>query len=80
MNPILKGTLVVIASAMVCAGGVAATTHDLLTIGIAVMVNIGTTVLGLVMPSPIPRKEWTDEERAVQNTVTPAVQPPKGTP
>lgn len=64
MNPYAKGVLVVLASAMVCAGGVATTTHDPLTIGIAVMVNVGTTILGLVMPSPIPRKEWTDEERA----------------
>lgn len=63
MNPYLKGVLVVAASAMVCAGGVATTTHDPWTIGIAVMVNVGTTVLGLIMPSPIPRKEWTADER-----------------
>ena len=78
MNPYLKSILVVLASAMVCAGGVATTTHDVWTIGIAVMVNVGTTVLGLVMPSPLPRKEWTDEERAVKAAAP--VPQPKGTP
>lgn len=78
MNPYLKGFLVVLASAMVCAGGVATTTHDPWTIGIAVMVNVGTTVLGLVMPSPIPRKEWTDEERLAKIAAA-ATPQPKGT-
>lgn len=63
MNPYAKGVLITVASAMICAGGVATTTHDLWTIGIAVMINVGTTVLGLLLPSPLPRKEWTEAER-----------------
>lgn len=66
MNPYVKGFLVVFASALVAAGGVAATSHDLWTIGVAVMVNIGTTLGGLLLQSPLPRKEWTEDQRAAK--------------
>jgi len=66
INPYLKGFLMVFASALVAAGGVAATSHDLWTIGVAVMVNIGTTLGGLLLQSPLPRKEWTAEERVAK--------------
>lgn len=75
MNPYVKGFLIIIASALVAGGGVATTSHDLWTIGIAVLVNIGTTLGGLLLQSPLPRKEWTDEERAAK-VVPPAVVPP----
>ena len=76
LNPYIKGFLVVFASALVAAGGVAATSHDLWTIGVAVMVNIGTTLGGLLLQSPLPRKEWSDEERAAK--VIAAELQPKG--
>lgn len=75
MSPVLKGALIVFASALVAAGGVATTTHDPWTIGIAVMVNVGTTLLGLLMPSPLARKEWTEEERAAKLPLKPPEAP-----
>ncbi len=75
MNPYLRGFLVVMASAMVAGSGVAATSHDPWTIGIAIMSNVGGTILALLLPSPLPRKEWTDEERQAKIAAIPAAQP-----
>jgi hypothetical protein len=73
MNAAVKMSLIILASALVAGGGVATTTHDLWTISVAVLVNIGTTLGGLLIQSPLPRKEWTDEQRAEK--VVPAVPP-----
>lgn len=78
MSPYIKGILIVLASAMGAGAAVAATTHDIWTISLAVIANVSTTTIALVMQSPIPRKEWTEEERAGK---TAAIQPtPKVTP
>jgi len=77
MNPYVKMALVIVASALVAGGGVATTSHDPWVIAVAVLVNIGTTLGGLLIQSPLPRKEWTDEERAakVVTPVPPVVKP-----
>jgi hypothetical protein len=75
MNAYVKMALVIIASALVAGGGVATTTHDLWTIGVAVLVNVGTTLGGLLIQSPLPRKEWTDEQRAAKVAAPEAVKP-----
>lgn len=64
MNGYPKMALIVFASALVAGGGVAATSHDTWAISVAVLINIGTTLGALLIPSPIPRKEWTADERA----------------
>lgn len=74
MNSYAKMALIIVASALVAGGGVATTSHDLWTIGVAVLVNIGTTLGGLLIQSPLPRKEWSDEERAAK-VVPPATVP-----
>ena len=66
MNSYLKGFLIILASALVAGGGVATTSHDLWTIGVAVLVNIGTTLGGLLLQSPLHRKKWAAEQRAAQ--------------
>lgn len=63
MNQYLKGALIILASAMIAFATTATQTHDPWTIGLAVIGSIGTTTLALLMQSPLPRKEWTDEER-----------------
>jgi len=69
MNPYAKGILIVLASAMGAGAAVAATTHEVWTISLAVIANISTTTIALIMQSPLPRKEWTDDQRkAVQPT------------
>lgn len=78
MHPYARGALIVIASALVAGGGVATTSHDLWTIGVAVLVNIGTTLGGLLLQSPLPRKEWSEEERAakaIRDAAAAAVKP-----
>ena len=78
MNPYVKGFLIILASAMGAGAAVASTTHDIWTIALAVIANVSTTTIALVMQSPIPRKEWTQEERAA---VLPTPSPqPKGSP
>jgi len=72
MNGYPRIALTVFASALVAGGGIATTTHDWWAIAVAVLINIGTTLGALLLPSPLPRKEWTAEERAAVNT--------KGTP
>ena len=62
----IKMALIIMGSALMAGGGVAQTTHDPWTIGIAIIINIGTTLTGLLMQSPLPRKEWTEEERAAK--------------
>lgn len=64
MNGYPKMALIVFASALVAGGGVAATSHDIWAISVAVLINVGTTLGALLIPSPIPRKEWTSDERA----------------
>lgn len=76
MNPYLKGFLIVFASALgsgsaitttiVVGGGRVPTTIDIWIISLAVATNIATTVLALVTQSPLPRKEWTEQERAAK--------------
>ena len=83
MNPYLKSALIVLASALAQVGVTATpivalripTTLDLWVIGLAVIVNIASTSLALLLQSPLPRKEWTDEERAAK-VVSAAVVPP----
>lgn len=82
MNQYLKGFLVVLASALAQVGVTATpivavrvpTAIDFWVIGLAVLVNVSTTLTGLMMQSPLPRKEWTEEDRA-KLAVTPQ---PKG--
>ena len=64
MNGYRRIALLVLASALVAGGGVAATTHDWWAILVAALINVGTTLGALMLPSPLPRKEWTAEERA----------------
>lgn len=64
MNGYIKITFIVFAAALVAGGGVAATSHDPWAISVAVLINIGTTLGALLAPSPLPRKEWTAEQRA----------------
>lgn len=86
MNPYLKGFMIVLSSALAQVGVTATpivsvrvpTALDIWVISLAVMTNIATTVLALVTQSPLPRKEWTQEERLAK--LVPAAQPqPKGT-
>lgn len=74
MNPYLKGFLIILASALGAGAAVAATTHDLWPISLAVIMNISATTIALLTQSPLPRKEWTEEERAVKEAATPPTQ------
>lgn len=73
MNPYLNGGLIVLFSALGAGAAVATTTHDPWTIGLAAIINLSTTTLALLTKSPLPRKEWTEEERA--GRAVPAVPP-----
>jgi hypothetical protein len=89
MNPLAKGFLIVLASALgtgsalattiVVGGGRVPTTLDLWVISLGVLTNVATTSLALLTQSPIPRKEWTEEERAAKVAAT-AIPQPKGNP
>lgn len=78
MNPYAKGALIVLASALGAGAAMAATTHDPWAITVAVIMNLSATTVALITQSPIPRKEWTPEERAAV-IAAPAVQS-KGSP
>ena len=74
MNPYAKAFLIILGAALAQVGVTATpivavrvpTTLDIWIIGLAVLANIGTTLTALLIQSPIPRKEWTDEERAAK--------------
>lgn len=84
MHPYVKGALIILGAALAQVGVTATpivavrvpTTLDLWVIGIAALANIGTTLIALLIQSPIPRKEWTDEERAAKVVPAPAVVKP----
>jgi hypothetical protein len=86
MNPYVKGFLIIFASAIGQLSATATpivatripTTLDLWVVSLAVLANIAGTTLALVTQSPLPRKEWTDEERQAKIAAQTAVQP-KGT-
>jgi len=84
MNPYLKGALIILASALAQIGVTAApivavrvpAALDIWVIALAVITNIASTSLALLLQSPLPRKEWTDEERAAKAAEVPvAVKP-----
>jgi hypothetical protein len=73
MNQYVKGVLIIFGSALVAGTGVAVTSHDPWVIVIAVLANIGSTILALIVQSPIPREPWTPEERQAKVATPPAV-------
>lgn len=64
MNPYIKGAVIILASALGAGAAMAATTHDPWAITVAVVMNLSATTIALITQSPLPRKEWTEEERA----------------
>jgi len=85
MNPYAKAVLIVLASALAQIGVTATpivavripTTLDLWVIALAVIANVASTSLALLLQSPLPRKEWTDEERAAKVVpIAPVVKAP----
>lgn len=87
MNPYAKGLLIVLASALgagsaiattiVVGGGRVPTALDIWVIILAVATNIAATSIALLTQSPLPRKEWTEEERQTK-TAAAVVPQPKG--
>lgn len=54
------------AAAAAAGAAVATTTHDPWPISIASIAALATSIAQQLRPSPLPRKEWTDEERAAK--------------